>query len=144
MRSGAPFGWSNPHGVDLDRPYLYFIRVTSGAKEYRYVGKGSSPSRMDAYARNVERVLAGKTKRPATTRDGRPQSTTNVKYRYVHLVLAVAVRRGWKIEHYPLENCSRDEHTILERRRKQESSCNMNDGPSWSIEDFEKLAQALE
>ena len=144
MGANAGYTWSNPHGVDLSRPYLYLIRITSDVKEYRYVGKGSSPSRMDAYARNVERILAGKTKRPATKRNGEPQSVGNTKYRYVHLLLALAVRRGWKIEHYPLENCSRDEHTALERLRKQESACNMNDGPSWFIEDFETMAATLE
>jgi len=143
MGIAAPYRWSNPHGIDLTRPYVYFIRVISDTTEYRYVGKGSSRSRMDAYARNVARVLAGKTKRPATKRDGQAQSTGNVKYRYVHLVLAEAVRRGWTIEHYPLENCRLDEHTALEQRRKREKVCNMNDGASWFIEEFETLARAL-
>jgi hypothetical protein len=113
-------------------------------KEYRYVGKGSSPSRMDAYARNVSRVLAGLTKRPPITRDGRPQSEGNIKYRYVHLVLAAAARRGWTIEHYPLENCEKSEQTKLEQRRKVELHCDMNDGFSWFVEDFDRLASELE
>lgn len=111
--------------------------------EYRYVGKGSNPSRMDAYARNVTRVLAGQTKRPAVKRDGQPQKEGNIKYRYVHLVLAEAVRRGWVIDHYPLENCSKVDHTALERLRRQELACNMNDGVSWFVEDFDRLASAL-
>ena len=144
MLQETPFGWSNPQRVDLRKPYLYFIRVRSPTTEYRYVGKGSSPSRMEAYARNVTRVLAGQTKRPAITRDGRPQSEGNIKYRYVHLVLAAAVRRGWEIEHYPLENCSLADHTTLERLRKLELGCNMNDGDTWFVEDFERLAMALQ
>lgn len=98
---------------------------------------------MGAYARNVQRVLAGKTKRPAVTRDGREQIEGNRKYRYVHLVFAVAVRNGWTIEHYPLENCDKGNHTALEALRKDQLRCDMNNGPSWFIEDFERLAQAL-
>lgn len=93
--------WTNPQSVDLNRPVLCFISVRSPSREYRYVGKGSAPSRMNAYWRNVERVLAGKTKRPAVTRAGRQQREGNRKYRYVHLVLATAVRNGWPVEHYP-------------------------------------------
>jgi hypothetical protein len=143
MRQEAPFRWSNPNGVDLSKPYLYFIRVRTGSAEYRYVGKGSSPSRMEAYARNVARVLAGKTKRPAVKRDGQPQKEGNVKFRYVHLVLAEAVRQGWPIEHYPLENCSKADHTGLEQLRRRELECNMNDHLTWFVEDFERLAKTL-
>ncbi len=135
--------WTNPRAVDLDRPYLYFISVRSPAREYRYVGKGSSPSRMDAYARNVQRVLAGKSKRPAVTRDGREQSEGNRKYRYVHLILAAAVRNGWTIEHYPLENCEKTEHSTLESLRIRELNCDMNDGQSWFVEDFMRRALEL-
>lgn len=136
--------WTNPHSVDLTRPYLYFIVVRSPGREYRYVGKGSSPSRMGAYARNVSRVLAGKTKRPALTRDGRVQSEGNRKYRYVHLVLAAAVKNGWVIEHYPLENCDKALHSEVEKQRKLELKCDMNDGPSWYVEEFERRAGELE
>lgn len=135
--------WTNPRSVDLNRPYLYFISVHSPQREYRYVGKGSAPSRMGAYARNVQRVLAGKTKRPAVTRDGREQREGNRKYRYVHLVLAVAVKNGWRIEHYPLENCDKENHTALESQRKTELKCDMNEGPGWFVEDFERLSLEL-
>jgi hypothetical protein len=144
MKDNPPFSWTNPREIDLARPYLYFIVVRSPVEEYRYVGKGSSPSRMGAYARNVSRVLAGQTKRPPVTRDGRPQSEGNIKYRYVHLVLAAAVRRGWTIEHYPLENCEKSEQTKLEKLRIAELSCNLNDGFSWFVEDFDRLARELE
>lgn len=59
MRPRPYFEPSNRAGVDLTRPYLYSIVVNSPAMEYRYIGKGSSPSRMNAYRRNVERVLEG-------------------------------------------------------------------------------------
>jgi hypothetical protein len=42
---------------------------------------------MDAYWKNVEKVLAGKPKRPAIKRDGNPQSAGNLKLRFVHLIL---------------------------------------------------------
>jgi len=142
--SEPPIEWSNPHNVDLTKPYIYFIAVRSGKREYRYVGKGSSSSRMDAYARNVSRILSGKPKRPAIKRNGEPQSEGNIKFRYVHLVLAIAATRGWEIEHYPLENCEKKEHTMIEKLRIQERNCNMNDGDSWFVEDFERLASELE
>jgi hypothetical protein len=135
---------TNPRNVDLERPYIYFIRVRSDRNEYRYVGKGSKPSRMDAYARNVGRVLAGEPKRPAFKRDGTRQSEGNVKFRYVHLVLAAAIQRGWEIEFVALENCGAHEHTTIERLRKRELDCNMNDGPTWFVEDFATLAEKLE
>lgn len=135
--------WNNPRSVDLTKPYLYCIIVHSPTRTFRYVGKGSSPSRMDSYARNVDRVLAGKTKRPPVTRDGRVQSEGNRKYRYVHLVLAVAVKRGWRIELYPIENCAKDHHSALEGQRARELQCDMNGGPSWFVEDFERLAETI-
>ena len=127
----------------MSQPYLYFIRVRSGSMEYRYVGKGSDPGRMEAYARNISRVFAGQPKRPPLKRNGEPQKQGNLKYRYVHLVLAEAARRGWEIEHYPIENCSLADHTRLERLRRQQLRCNMNDGPSWHVQDFERLAKEL-
>ena len=35
------FDWTNHRNVDLNDPYLYFIRVRSPSIEYRYVRKGS-------------------------------------------------------------------------------------------------------
>lgn len=135
--------WANPHRVDLSKPYVYLISVEAPHKTYRYVGKGVGASRLDAYARNVSRVLEGRTKRPETKKNGEPQHVGNLRYRYVHLVLAVAVRNGWQVTHIPLENCSKEQHTAVERARKLENACNLNDGPSWSIEEFGRLSQAL-
>jgi hypothetical protein len=143
MRSSAPYLWSNPHKVDLDRPYIYLIEVQSGTKEYKYVGIGAGRSRMDRYLRNVSKILAGKPKGPLVKPDGTPQRKGNLYYRYVHLVLATAVRKGWKIEHFPIENCEKSD-TVLERRRMEEHECNMNDGPSWPVEAFDLLSAKIE
>jgi hypothetical protein len=120
------YGWTNPKHIDLSEPYLYLIKVKSPNNEYKYIGKGSGPSRMDAYWKNVEKVLAGKPKRPAIKRDGTPQSSGNLKFRYVHLVLAVAVNKGWKIEHYPIENVEKSMHTARESELIRKLECNMN------------------
>jgi hypothetical protein len=135
--------WSNPHDVDLTKPYVYFIRIRSPNNEYRYVGKGSSASRMDAYGRNVRRVLSGQPKRPALKRNGKPQSEGNIRFRYVHLVLTKAVTQGWSIEHYPLSNCEKTQQTSVEKLRKKELACNLNDGISWRVEDFDALAKGI-
>ena len=137
------FNWSNPNKVDLERPYVYFIKVTSKKEEYRYVGKGSSPSRMGAYEKNVERVLAGRTKRRPIMRDGRPQGESNRKFRYVHLILAVAVKRGWKIEHYPICNVTKEKQNELETQKKKELDCNMNGQQTWFIEEFNVLSKKV-
>ena len=135
--------WANPRQINLNKPYIYFIKVTSEENEYRYIGKGSRPSRMDAYARNVSRVLSGEPKRPYVKKNGELQSEGNIKFRYVHLILATAVKNGWRIEHYPLENCEKSEHTLIEQRRKKKMNCNMNDGDSWFVEDFEQLSKQV-
>lgn len=141
---GQPFEWSNPHGVDLARPYIYYIEVKSDRAEFRYIGKGSAPGRMDAYWKNVEKALSGKPKRPAVKRDGLPQSSGNVRFRFVHLVLATAVLKGWKISHIPLENCPKEQHFTRESELIAQLLCNMNNGPSWAVEELHRLADELE
>jgi len=135
--------WSNPHEVDLTKPYIYYISVQSKEKEYRYIGKGSRPSRMKAYDRNVSRIFEGKSKRPTIKKNGEPQKKSNIQFRYVHLVLAVAVKEGWDIKHYPIENCEGVEHKQIEDIRVKEYKCNMNDGKSWFVKDFEQLAKDI-
>jgi len=95
---------------------------------------------MNAYGRNVAQVFAGQTERPAVKRNGEQQSEGNIRYRWIHLVLAVAVRHGWAISHQPIENCFREELAVTERRRIVEIGCALNDGPSWRIEDFEEIS----
>ncbi|MGB2923792.1 MAG: hypothetical protein WBB82_00650 [Limnothrix sp.] len=98
---------------------------------------------MDAYWKNVEKVLAGKPKRPAIKRDGTPQSESNQKFRFVHLVLAVAVKKGWAITHFPIENVEKDQHSKVEKQRTTELDCNMNNQGSWAVEDFQKEAKKI-
>ena len=56
--------WKNPRNIDLCAPFLYFIKVVSPTKKYRYVGKASSESRITEYCRNISRILAGQPRRP--------------------------------------------------------------------------------
>lgn len=135
--------WTNPRNIDTKNPYLYFIRVITPYEEFRYVGKGSSISRMDAYKKNVEKVLTGRPKRPPIKRDGSPQREGNLRFRFVHLVLAVAVQENWKVEFYPLENSSKAKQAIRERELILDLNCNMNDKFSWPIEEFRSLASQL-
>lgn len=134
---------TNPKNVNTKEPYLYKIVVHSPTRNYHYVGKGSSPSRMTVYFRMVEQIRKGMPKCTLKTRDGRDNSKGNIQYRYVHLVLAVAVERGWEIEHYPLENCDTESHSVLERQRISEFKCDMNDGPSWYVEEYKRLAASV-
>lgn len=137
------FEWTNPRRVDLGQPYIYYIKVKAPGNEYRYVGKGSGSSRMDAYWKNVKKVLGGKPKRPAVKRDGSPQSEGNQKFRFVHLILAVAVKNGWKIQLYPLENVEKSLHSKRESELKRELNCNMNDQRTWWVKDFRSLEKTI-
>ena len=137
------FRWTNPKAIDLTAPFLYLITVRSPTREYRYVGKASSASRLDAYWKNVKKVLSGKPKRPAVKRDGSPQSAGNTRFRYVHLVLACAVQRGWEVQHYPIENASKSELNVREAALISQLECDMNSGPSWPVEEFEARSGLL-
>jgi hypothetical protein len=96
---------------------------------------------MDAYSRNINRVLSGQPKRPTIKRNGEKQSDGNIKFRKVHLVPALAVKHNWEIEHFPLENCEKSEHTKIEKLRIKEFECNLNGKGSWYVEEFDKLAK---
>ena len=61
----------------------------------------------------------------------------------MHLVVPAAIKNGWTIEHYALENCDPALHTAIENQRKLELKCDLNDGASWLVEDFAKLAETL-
>jgi len=135
---------TNPYGIDLNEPLVYYIRITSPANEYTYVGKSSSPGRLlSAYQRNVSRIFQRETKRPRFKRNGEPQSKGNIEYRWVHLVLAVAEARGWKIDHYPLCNASKGELSAVEQQQIREKNCNLNGMPTWAIEDYGRLAAGI-
>jgi hypothetical protein len=131
--------WTNPHNVDLTQPFLYLIKIHTGRNEYRYIGKGSSKSRLNAYQRNIERALAGKTKRPMPP-PGKPVRPGNLRYRHIHLVMAIAEREGWIVEHYPIENVLKAQLNNTEHTRIREYDCNLNNGNSWAVETFDQKA----
>lgn len=134
----------NPFDVDLTRPYLYLIKVTAPHREFRYIGKGTNPRRLEQeYQKNVEKIFQGKPKRPAVKRDGKPQKEGNIRFRHIHLVLATAVKHGWPIEHTAIENCGKSEHTAIESQRMVDYDCNANYGASWLVEDFGRLSDEL-
>jgi hypothetical protein len=98
---------------------------------------------LNEYAINVSKILDGKPRRDPVKGNGEPQSDSNMKFRYVHLVLAVALRERWKIEHFPLENCEEGELKDTEKRYIEKLKCNMNSRPRWYIHEFEQRAQEL-
>ena len=131
--------WTNPHNVDLTRSFLYLIRINTGRNEYRYIGKASRKSRLDAYSRNIGRALSGKTKRPMPP-PGKPVRQGNLRYRHIHLVMAIAEREGWMVEHYPIENVPKAQLNDIEQARIREYDCNLNNGKSWAVETFGQMA----
>lgn len=131
---------SNPHNVDTSKPFIYLVQIEVGARSFRYIGKASKKSRLTEYTRNVEKILAGQARRPAIKKNGEPQSNNNLKYRFVHLVLALAVKNRWKIEHYPIENSNKERLSEREKTLTVELKCNLNNRERWVIDDFEELA----
>lgn len=139
-------GWETTTAVGVrdDAPLIYLIKVRSPNREFRYIGRASSRSRFrSAYHRNIKRVLAGQTKRPAIKRNGEPQSEGNIRYRQIHLVLAVASQEGWPIEHIAIENVEREDLRAREQELITEFSCNLNSGKTWAIEEFGHLKAEL-
>ena len=126
--------------MDLTRPFLYVIKINTGRNEYRYIGKASSKSRLDAYSRNTDRALSGKTKRPMPP-PGKPLRQGNLRYRHIHLVMAIAEREDWKVEHFPIENIPKEQLNNTEQTRIREYECNLNNGSSWAVEEFDQLAR---
>ncbi len=135
---------TNPYEVNPNEPLIYFIQITSPDNEYRYVGKSSSSGRLlSAYQRNVARILKRETKRPRYKKNDEPQSKGNIEYRRVHLLLAVAVERGWHIDHYPLCNASKTELSTAEQQKTEEMKCNLNGKQAWAIEDYDRLSAEI-
>lgn len=134
--------WRCVPGVGLDLPFIYFIKVVSAlGHEYRY--KGSGRSRLGEYGKNVCKILCGCPRRSLVKRDGTPQSDGNVKFRYVHLVLAKAVEEGWRIECEVVANCAASELDEKERFYVSEYGCNMNGGAQWFVEEFGERARGV-
>ena len=126
--------WTNPNGIDLSKPYLYFFRTVDPgtATEYRYVGQSrrGGKRRLDDYVRNVDRIFRGQ---PRRTTPGQE------KYRTVHLAMARACEFDWEYEFLPLENTRPDDLDRSEYEKRQTLSCNLNGGPTWRVEDYSRL-----
>ncbi|UPW17089.1 hypothetical protein M0C34_12605 [Agarivorans sp. TSD2052] len=137
------FEWTNPNCVNLNEPFIYFIRVKSDSKEFRYVGKASKKSRLNEYRRNIEKIMDGKPRRPEVKKDGTHQSKGNLRYRFVHLVLSVAFKNNWTIEQFPIENVPKDNLNERETQLIRELECNMNNGKTWSVEEFQDLESSI-
>lgn len=136
--------WEIPEGIDLREPFIYYIAVMSAAgNEYRYVGKGRSPSRLKRYNKNVNQALRGEPKRPLIKQNGEPQSDSNVKYRYVHLALTKAAKEGWRVEGRVITNCPDEEHEEQEQFYIRKYNCNLNYGKGWFIGEFEERAAEI-
>ena len=86
---------TNPGGINLSEPLVYYIQISSPEHEYRYVGKSSSSGRLlSAYQRNVSRIFKRETKRPRVKRNGEVQSkgvTDFAQYAYRHGLPASAL-----------------------------------------------------
>lgn len=127
-----PLIWTNPKEIDLSKPCLYFFRAVDPGTdtEYLYVGKSRRPGRLDEYVRNVGRIFRGQ---PRRTTPGQEQ------YRAVHLAMAKACEFNWEYEFFPLENTRPDDLDRSERVRVGELSCNLNDRPTWRVQEYCRL-----
>jgi hypothetical protein len=103
----------DPKRVDMEKPYLYFDEIQVPAETYRYVGKATSARRVRAYSRNVKRIFKGLPRRITPGQE---------PYRYVHLILAIAVKMDWPIKFYALENVEPEKLNQIERQRKEDSN----------------------
>lgn len=133
------FEQSNPKNVDTSKPFIYLIKITTGQNSFKYIGKASSKSRLKEYQSNITKILSGKPRRPELKQNGEPQSSNNLKYRFIHLALALAVKNNWLIEHYPYENTDKESQNERERELIVELSCNLNNREQWHINDFERM-----
>jgi len=129
--------WTNPNNVNVNEPFIYIIRIDAGGKEYRYIGKASKKSRLNAYNNNLKRIYLGLPKRNIPK--DKPRREGNIKYRYVHLILAVAERQGWTIDHYPIENVPKIQLKTREQTLIREHDANLNSKRSWYVENLETL-----
>ncbi|WP_063380134.1 hypothetical protein [Pseudoalteromonas luteoviolacea] len=142
------YKWTNPKKVNLQQPFLYHICINTGQAEFNYIGKASKKSRLNEYRRNVAKILDGKARRPKTKRNGEPQSPGNLRYRYVHLVLALAHKQNWEIKHYPIENVEKDnlndrEQQVIKELNTTCENFGLNEKQTWEIEELEALSLEL-
>jgi hypothetical protein len=121
--------WRASGNVDLQSCFLYFICVTDpkGAR-YTYIGKARDQSRLNEYRNNMLKIRAGRER-------GKRQN-----YRAVHFAMYWALQNGWKIDFFPLENCSKEQLNTLEGQRIRERQCNLNGARTWRVANMESLS----
>lgn len=130
--------------VNTKRPFIYLFQIKSPEREYRYVGKASNPARFRTeYQTNVKKILAKEPRCDSVTRNGTPQTKSNMSYRRVHLLLAIALEEGWKITHTAIENVPKANLNGREKELTQELNCDLNGQSQWLIRDYAALKQEL-
>ncbi len=125
--------WTDPNGVDLSKPYLYFFSTVDPdtATEYRYVGKSSGKGvrgrRLKESVSNVKKIFRGQPR-------GEEQ-----QYRAVHLAMAKACEFNWGYKFFPLKNTRLDDLDWSEKEEIQKLSCNLNCRPTWPVKEYSRL-----
>jgi hypothetical protein len=121
--------WRSVDGIDLERPFLYFISVKSSNGDlYTYVGKARDEARLHEYRRNMLKIHARRER-------GKSQN-----YRAVHFALYSALINGWEIDFFPLENIEKSELNDLERQRIRERCCNLNGARTWRVAEIDQVS----
>jgi len=114
--------WNNPKKIDIETTFLYYILIADyKGNKYNYIGKARNKKRLKEYNRNMKKISLGKER-------GKKQN-----YRAIHFVLFKALKENWKIEFYPLENCSKDEINKIEKERISKCKCNLNGAKTWRL-----------
>ena len=120
--------WENPKYIDLDSRFLYFISVCDhNGDEYRYVGKARNKGRLNEYRNYLKKIQAGEERGEKTG------------YRAVHFALYTALKNGWEIKCFPLENCTDEDVDQLEKCRIAELHCNLNGARTWRVSQISTL-----
>lgn len=121
--------WRTADGIDLGRPFLYFISVRSSEGVlYTYVGKARDETRLHEYRRNMLKIHSRRER-------GKSQN-----YRAVHFALYSALNNGWETNFFPLENCEKGQLNELERQRIREHRCNLNGARTWRVGQMEQVS----
>lgn len=121
--------WRSANDVDLNSCFLYLICVIDpSGKRYSYIGKARDQSRLREYRNNMRKIQASRER-------GEKQ-----KYRAVHFAMYSALRNGWPLDFYPLENCSEEELNARERLRIREHGCNLNGARTWRVADIDGIS----
>lgn len=124
--------WENPKNIDLDSRFLYFISVCDhNGEEYSYVGKARNKGRLNEYRNNLKKIHAGE------------ERGEKLGYRAVHFALYTALKNGWEIRCFPLENFIDVDVDAdleqLEKYRIAELNCNLNGARTWRVSQLSTL-----